>query len=111
MKNARLRGFSFRASGSELFSKIKTIFREKKYNMIWKVQKYVQLVIPSLLYCKSGNFRENFNFANSVKRHICDAKNLRLAHDLHISVKDRVISAYRKDFIFTKLRICEVSRK
>ena len=27
-------------------------------------------------YCKSGNIRENFIFANSVKRHICDAKNL-----------------------------------
>ena len=25
-------------------------------------------------YCKSGNIRENFIFANSVKRHICDAK-------------------------------------
>ena len=23
-------------------------------------------------YCKSGNFRENFIFANSVIRHICD---------------------------------------
>ena len=26
-------------------------------------------------YCKSGNFRENFNFANSVKIHFYDAKN------------------------------------
>ena len=26
-------------------------------------------------YCKFGNFRENFIFANSVKRHICDVKN------------------------------------
>ena len=25
-------------------------------------------------YCKLGNFRENFIFANSVKRHICDKK-------------------------------------
>ena len=23
-------------------------------------------------YCKSGNFRENFIFANCIKRHICD---------------------------------------
>ena len=51
------------------------------------------------------------NFANSVKRHICDAKNSRLGHDLHISVKDTVISAFRKELIFTKLSICEVSRK
>ena len=55
------------------------------------------------MYCKSGNFRENFIFANSVKRHICDAKNLRLGHDLPISVNDRVISPFREDFIFTKL--------
>ena len=26
------------------------------------------------VYCKSGKFRVNFIFANSVKRHICDAK-------------------------------------
>ena len=62
-------------------------------------------------YCKFGNFRENFIFANSVKRHICDVKNSRLSHDLHISVNDRVISPFREDLIFTKLRICEVSRK
>ena len=32
-------------------------------------------------------FRENFIFWNSVKRHICDVKNLRLGHDLpNISV-------------------------
>ena len=28
----------------------------------------------SSIYCKSGNFRENFIFANSVKKHNCDAK-------------------------------------
>ena len=32
-------------------------------------------------YCKSGNFRDNFIFANRFKRHICDAKNSRLGHD------------------------------
>ena len=62
-------------------------------------------------YCKFGNFRENFIFANSVKRHICDARNSRLRHDIPISVNDRVISPFREDFVFTKLRICEVSRK
>ena len=66
----------------------------------------------NISYCKSGNFRENFIFANRVKKHICEAKNSRLGYDLHISVNDRVISAFREDFIFTKLRICcEVSRK
>ena len=43
-------------------------------------------------YCKSGNFPENFIFANSVKRHSCGAKISRLVHDLPISVMDRVIS-------------------
>ena len=32
-------------------------------------------------YCKFRNFRENFIFANSVKRHICDVIKLRLGHD------------------------------
>ena len=27
-----------------------------------------------LKYCKFGNFRENFIFANRVIRHICDVK-------------------------------------
>ena len=27
-----------------------------------------------ITYCKFGNFRENFIFTNSVKRHICDVK-------------------------------------
>ena len=56
-------------------------------------------------YCKSRNFRENFIFTNSVKRHSCCAKNSRPEHDLPISVIDRVISQFREDFIFTKLRI------
>ena len=30
--------------------------------------------IRDAVYCKSGNFRENFIFANSVKRHIFDRK-------------------------------------
>ena len=60
-------------------------------------------------YCKSGKFRENFIFAICVKRHICDAKNSRIWHDLPKSVNDRVISPFREDFVFTKLRICEVS--
>ena len=39
-------------------------------------------------YCKSGNFRENFIFANSVKRHIWGVKNSRLGHDLPASVNN-----------------------
>ena len=48
---------------------------------------------------------------NMVKRHIYDVKNLRPEHGLPISVKHRVILLYRESFVFTKLRICEVSRK
>ena len=47
----------------------------------------------------------------SIKRHVCDIQNPRPGHDLHISVNNRVISPYRECFIFTKLLICEVSRK
>ena len=42
----------------------------------------------SVRFCKFGNFRENFIFANSIKRHICDGQSLQLRHDLHISVND-----------------------
>ena len=62
-------------------------------------------------YCKFGDFRENFIFANGVKRHILDALNSRLSHDLPISANDRVISPFHEGFIFTKLCICEVSLK
>ena len=34
------------------------------------------------LYCKFGNFRENFIFANSGKRRICHNRKSRLRHDL-----------------------------
>ena len=68
-----------------------------------------KVVYPTnLKYCKSGTFRENFIFTNSVKRHTCDVKNSRLGHDLPIPVIKRVISQFREDFIFTKLHICEV---
>ena len=46
----------------------------------------------------------NFIFMNHIKRHFCDVKNSRLGHDLPISVKDRVISLFRENFVFTKLR-------
>ena len=54
-------------------------------------------------YCKSEIFAKILFFANSVKRHICDAKNSRLGHDLYIAVNDRVISAFRKDFYFHEI--------
>ena len=60
-------------------------------------------------YCRFGNFRENFVFANSFKRHISDVKDSRLRQDLPISINDRVILPFRVGFIFPKLRICEVS--
>ena len=50
-------------------------------------------------YCKLGIFCENFIFANSVKRHICNDKILRLRHDLPISVNDRVISPFGRGFL------------
>ena len=66
---------------------------------------------PYTSYCRFGNFREHFIFANSIKRHISDGKNSRLRQYLRISINDRVISPFREGFIFTKLRTCEVSRK
>ena len=54
-------------------------------------------------YWKSGNFRANFIFGNSVKRHICDAKNSRLWHYLHISVNwhfARIL--YSRSFAYAK---------
>ena len=62
----------------------------------------VSFIAISLItsYCKFGNIRENFIFANGIKRHICDVENSRLRHDLHISVKDRVISPFHEGFIW-----------
>ena len=50
-------------------------------------------------------------FAKSVKRHICDVRNSGLGRDLPTSVNDIAISPFHENFIFTKLRICEVSQK
>ena len=74
---------------------------------MWSSRPSVTVLFLGPICCKSGNFRENFIFAICVKRHICDAKKSRLGHDLPISVNGRVISPFREDFIFTKLRICE----
>ena len=56
-----------------------------------------------LRYCKFRNFRENFIFANSVKRLICDVKNSRLGYDLPPLLNVRVISPFPEGIIFTKL--------
>ena len=56
-------------------------------------------------------FFETFIFANSIKAHIWDTKNLRQERDLPISENDRVILLIHEDFIFTKLCIYEVSQK
>ena len=63
------------------------------------------VIFQPMKYCKSGNFHENFNFQNSVKRQTFDRKILRLGFDSPISVVERVISPFCEDFIFTKLRI------
>ena len=48
---------------------------------------------------------------NSVKTHYLRCYNLRQWRDLPILVNESDISPNREDFIFTKLRICQVSRK
>ena len=59
-------------------------------------------------YFKFGNFRENFIFANSVKRHICDVKNSQLEYGLPVSGNERVISPFRE---CAKFRENKPSRK
>ena len=61
-------------------------------------------------YHENGNFRENFIFANSVKRNVCDVKNLQLEHGLPTSVNGRVIWPFCEGFIFMKLCIPEISK-
>ena len=85
--------------------------------MIYSVRQRVLLYhFNSEVYCRINNsmiliYTVNSEiFANSIKRHICDEKS-RTGHDLPIAVSDRVISPIRESLIFTKLRICEVSRK
>ena len=70
----------------------------------------IVLLPTTVKFCKSRNFRENFIFENSVKKHICDAKYSRLVHCFSISVNDSVISQFHEDFIFTKFRISEIRK-
>ena len=67
---------------------------------------YIAKASKCASYCKFGNFRENFIFANGVKIDICDIKKSRLGNVLPISVNDRVISPFCEDLISS-----EVSRK
>ena len=48
------------------------------------------------MYYRFGNYRENFIFANSFKRHISDVKNSRLRQYLPISINDRVIMPFAR---------------
>ena len=64
-------------------------------------------MLKTCVYCKFGNFRENFVFANSIKRHICNVKNSRLGQDLSWSVNDRMISLFREGFIFIYAKFLE----
>ena len=57
-----------------------------KYLLV--IETFVVCIYVAGKYFKSGIFHEHFIFANIVKRHICDAKNSRLGHDLPISVYD-----------------------
>ena len=51
------------------------------------------------MYCRFGNFCENFIFVNSIKRHISDVKNSQLRQDLPISINEKVILPFREGFI------------
>ena len=51
-------------------------------------------------YCRFGNFRENFIFANSIKIHISGVKYSRLRQDLPISIIDKVILPFSRGFYF-----------
>ena len=67
----------------------------------WSIQR-------GCIYCKFGNFRENFNFANSLKRHtctcICHVTNSRQMLDLPTPVNDRVFRTFTS-VLFSKF--CE----
>ena len=50
-------------------------------------------------------------FSRIALRQTSDVMNSGLRQDLPISINDRVILPFLEDFIATKFRICEVSRK
>ena len=80
----------------------------KHISLLWTTEPYKG---TALYILKFRIFRVNFIFANSVKRYICCVKDSRLGYDLPTSVNDIVISSFCEDFIVTKIRIPQVSRK
>ena len=70
--------------------------------------------IPSLSYKLTTVNPEIFArilFSRIALKDIFVALKFAIFHDLRILVNYRVVSPFREDFVFTKLRICEVSRK
>ena len=55
-------------------------------------------------YCRFGNFRKNFIFANSIKRHISNKKNSWLSQNLPISINDRVILPFPEGEVSRKIK-------
>ena len=59
-------------------------------------------------YCRFGNFRENFIFANSIKRHTSDVKNSRIRQDFSISITTVILpfreGLFLRNFAYAKYR-------
>ena len=55
--------------------------------------------VSIFIYCKFGNFHDNFISGNSFKRHICHVKNLGIWYDLPTSTNKRVIFPFHEDFM------------
>ena len=73
---------------------------------------YLLHMCRSLLYTVNLEIFARILFSRiALKDIFVTLKDLRLEHDLHISVNDIVNSAFHKDFIFTKLGICKLSQK
>ena len=96
-------------------TKQKTFFRE---TLLHFVTTQMQAVVTIYYHCMvfllsfNGNTVNREIFARILFLRIALKSYLRLGHDLPISVNKRVIhKAFREDFIFRKLHICEVSRK
>ena len=83
-----------------------TGIRQSHWSKKWKkVEQSKNCFVDTLAcasYCKFGNFRENFIFANSIKRHICHDKNLRLWNDLPTSVKNKELNSLFHKVLFSQ---------